>query len=444
MTASITDLKLLIDARSATVGVVGLGYVGIPAACLLADSGFHVIGVDIKPDRVDAVRAGRSPIAGKEPGLQELLKRVVSEGRLTVTTQHQELREADVVLLSVETPVGHDHLPGFEALRSACEQIGEVLKDGSLLIVESTIAPGTMTGVIQPALERASGKLAGRDFFLGHCPERVMPGKLLHNMTTMSRVCGGQTAGVANAMTALYSAYVRGDLDPVDCLTAELVKTAENAYRDVGIAFANQLAMICEITGGDVWRVRELVNKVPGRDVLLPGAGVGGHCIPKDSWLLAAPLGTAAEGSLLGAARAINDGMPAHVADMVCELAGAGENVRIAVLGFAYLADSDDSRNSPTEVLVSRLRNLGSQVAVHDPFVDRFKGDVANVLRGSDCAVLMVAHSTYGELDLQWMARLMRQPRMVDARCLFGARRLADAGFQSRVIGVGLAGTKHN
>lgn len=264
-----------------------------------------------------------------------------------------------------------------------------------------------------------------------------MPGKLLRNMRTMSRVCGGSSPEVSDLMIALYSKFVEGDLDAADCLTAELVKTAENAYRDVGIAFANQLALICERVGGDAWSVRGLVNKVPGRNVLLPGGGVGGHCIPKDSWLLAAPLGAKAEDSLLGVARRINDGMPAHVASLVEDLVGQAGHGRVAVLGYAYLENSDDTRNSPSAALIDVLSKAGFEVAVHDPYVHEYEGDVMHALRGADCVVLMVAHSAYRDLDLKAAAGIMRAPAMVDARGFFEADALRAAGFSYRVIGVG-------
>jgi UDP-N-acetyl-D-mannosaminuronic acid dehydrogenase len=256
-------------------------------------------------------------------------------------------------------------------------------------------------------------------------------------MRTLSRVCGGSSPEVAEAMVALYSTYVEADLDPADCLTAELVKTAENAYRDVSIAFANQLAMICEVVGGDVWRVRELVNKVPGRYVLLPGGGVGGHCIPKDSWLLAAPLGAEAESSLLGVARRINDAMPEHVAGLVGELVDASSRAKVAVLGYSYLENSDDTRNSPSAALVSSLTKRGFEVSVHDPFVHEFAGDVMAAMQGAECAVLMVAHSAYRDLDLIGAAAKMKRPQIVDARGLFKPEALHAAGFTYRMIGIG-------
>ena len=440
MSGDLAGLRARIEERSATVAVIGLGYVGLPAACVLADAGFDVLGVDIDEQRVAAIAAGRSPIEGDEPGLDELVGRVIAGGRLRALHSYDKLAGADVVLICVETPVDADHRARFEALNAVCRQLGPVLKEGALVIVESTIAPGTIDSVVTPALETASGRRRGIGFHVGHCPERVMPGKLLRNMRTMSRVCGGSSPEVSDAMIALYSTFVDADLDATDCLTAELVKTAENAYRDVGIAFANQLALICEVVGGDVWTVRELVNKSPGRAVLYPGGGVGGHCIPKDPWLLAAPLGEGAADSLLGVARRINDGMPSHVAGLVGQLADAGNGSRIAVLGYSYLENSDDVRNSPSRVLVDILRTDGYSVAVHDPYVHEFTGEVMEALRDADCVVLMVAHKAYRELDLAAVAGRMRHPRLIDARGFFSADELRSAGFEFRKLGVGAPG----
>ena len=437
MSPSLAALRSAVDVRSAGVGVIGLGYVGLPAACMFASAGFKVRGVDIDAGRTEVINSGRSPIEGDEPGLADLVSRVVASHHLHTGKAYSDLADADVVLICVDTPVDADHRPRFKALRSACSQLGKVLKDGALVIVESTIAPGTIGSVVLPALEESSGRRAGAGFHLGHCPERVMPGKLLRNMRTMSRVCGGSSPEVADVMIALYSSFVEGDLDAADCLTAELVKTAENSYRDVGIAFANQLALICERVGGDAWLVRRLVNKVPGRDVLFPGGGVGGHCIPKDSWLLAAPLGDEAEDSLLGVARRINDGMPAHVAGLVGNLAGHARPARVAVLGYAYLENSDDTRNSPSAELIRLLVEGGFDVAVHDPFVREYDGDVMDAFRKADCAVLMVAHNAYRDLDLKAAAGVMRARALVDARGFFEANALQEAGFSYRLIGVG-------
>ena len=248
-----------------------------------------------------------------------------------------------------------------------------------------------------------------------------MPGKLLANLRGVSRVCGGETPETAQAMLALYRQVVQADLDPTDCVTAELVKTAENAYRDVNIAFANEVALICEAVGGDVWRVRELVNKSPGRAMHLPGAGVGGHCIPKDPWLLvyeAQQQGVPIR--LIPAARAVNDSMPLHMVELLEEaLAEAGRplaGARVLVLGYAYLEDSDDTRNSPSAVLVERLRERGAEAVIHDPYVPGYQGDVYALAQGCDAAVLMVAHRAYRELEWAVLGERLAAPILVDGR----------------------------
>jgi len=310
-----------------------------------------------------------------------------------------------------------------------------------LVIVESTIAPGTIDRLVKPLLKETSGKLSGQGFYLGACPERVMPGKLLSNLRNLSRVCGGSTPAVAEVMVALYRHIVDADLDVSDPVTAELTKTAENAYRDVNIAFANELALICEAAGGDFMRVRELVNKSPGRNVLLAGAGVGGHCIPKDPWLLAYGAQGKAAIRLIPAARAVNDAMPLHVAGLLEEaLIEAGKSLsgaRVAVLGHAYMEDSDDTRNSPSDTLIEYLKSEGAQVVIHDPYVPEYQGDVLVCLQDCDAVALMVAHQEYKSLDLEDMKQALRTPILVDGRWVFDAHAAREAGFIFRGIGQG-------
>ncbi len=436
-------LKQKVQDRTAVLGVIGLGYVGLPVACMFAQAGFPVTGLDVKRDRIELINQGVSPIEGKEPGLAELLAEVVKAGRLKATWDYRQLEGADIVLIDVETPVDENNQPRYAALRAACGSLGPVMKDGALVVVESTIAPGTIDGVVRPLLEESSGKICGRDFYLGACPERVMPGKLLANLRRMSRVCGGTTPEVSAVMVALYRHIVEADLDPADPVTAELTKTAENAYRDVNIAFANELALICEAAGADFMRVRELVNKSPGRNVLLAGAGVGGHCIPKDPWLLAYGAQGKAALRLIPAARAVNDGMPAHMVDLTREaLAEAGQTLqgaKVAVLGYAYLEDSDDTRNSPSEALVEQLSACGAEVVIHDPWVPGYQGEVRDCLRGCDAAVFMVAHQEYRSLSPADLKAVLRLPVVVDGRRLFAADAARAAGLIYRGVGQGQA-----
>lgn len=438
---SLEVLREAIEDSSARIGVIGLGYVGLPVACLFAEAGFDVTGVDLKAERVAEIAAGRSPIAGEEPGLAPLLAAMVASGRLRATSDPTSLADRDVVLICVETPVDADHTPRYAALRAALASLAPVLRPGALVVVESTVAPGTTDHVVRPALEAGSGRRSGGGFFLGHCPERVMPGKLLANLRGLARVLGGETPEVAQVMAALYRRVVRsGDLDPTDIVTAELVKTAENAYRDVNIAFANELALICEAAGGDVWRVRELVNKSPGRNLLLPGAGVGGHCITKDPWLLAHAAGDRRPLRLIPAARAVNDGMPLHVVALLEEgLAAQGRalaGAKVLVLGYAYLEDSDDTRNSPSAVVVDLLQAAGAQVRVHDPCVPGLGGDPLAAAAEADAVLVMVAHSAYRRLDPAALNPGGRRRMLVDGRRVFEPAAARAAGWDYRLIGL--------
>ncbi|MEO8082225.1 MAG: nucleotide sugar dehydrogenase [Ardenticatenales bacterium] len=449
--ARFDQLAAQLDDRTARLAVVGLGFVGTPVACMLAGAGYAVLGLDVVADKVDAINAGRVPFEGEEPGLPELLARVVADERLVASTDPDALRACDAILIAVDTPVDPDsHLPGYAALTGALESIGPRLRPGMLVIVESTLAPGTMGRLVGPTLARASGLRIGRDVLLVHCPERVMPGRLLANLASMSRVVGGTTPEASDVALRLYRHVVtapEATLDASDALTAELVKTGENAYRDVQIAFANEMALVCEAVGADVWRVRELLNKSPGRAMLLPGAGVGGHCIPKDPWLLISgatgdDVDLPMTARLIPAARAVNDAMPAHMADLAADgLSEVGRTLRrsrVAVLGMSYLADTEDDRNSPSAALVDSLVAHGADVAAHDPWVPAYRDrTVEEVIAGADAVIVMVAHTAYRGLDWAALAPLARTLVLVDGRRSVDAAAARAAGWTVRVVGVG-------
>lgn len=440
LSVSFAELHRAIEEKRAQLGVIGLGYVGLPVAALFARAGFSTVGVDIDAARAARINRGENPIEGVEPGLAELLAEVAGGGKLTCTADYAALRNADVITISVQTPVEADHKPRYEHLRTALHALGAVLKPGALVIVESTLAPGTMQRVVIPALEEATGGRAGERFWVGHCPERVMPGKLIYNITHLDRVVGGQTLEAAEVMAALYRHVVNGALDPTDLLTAELVKTAENAYRDVQIAFANEVARVCEALGGDVWRVRELVNKSPGRQMLQPGAGVGGHCISKDSWLLIANVPDDVGPALLPTARHVNRSMPGHVVmlteDALSAFGISLAKATLAVFGYAYRPNTDDTRDTPSQAYIALVEARGAKVRVHDPYVAPYKGDVDAALEGADAAVILVGHDQYLQHDWRAALKRMRTPVLIDARHVLPDGFQAD-GAQVRVLGRG-------
>ena len=439
------NLEKKIENRSANVVVVGLGYVGLPVACLLAEAGFKVVGINRGQEKVDLINKGISPIEGKEPSLAPLVKKVVRKGCLSATTDYSVCKKADIVLIAVETPVdAKTKTPKYLALRSALMSLAENLKKGALVIVESTIAPGTMKYVVGPFLEEKSGLKINKEIYLGHCPERVMPGKLLHNLRSYHRAVGGSTPETAGVMKKLYKTYVKGNLDLTDMATAEVVKTTENYYRDVEIAFANQLALLCEQLGVNVHEARKLVNKVESRNVHMPGAGVGGHCIPKDGYLNVAFLrgknnDASIATNMADLARKINDFMPIHTANLVFDSLKEKridpKKSKIVVLGYAYLENSDDTRNSPSEDLINSLKGKSKNVYVHDPYVEEYKVDLEKTLKASDAVVLMVAHDQYKNLSLKKVKNLMRTPILVDGRNIFDKDKAEKIGFVYKGIG---------
>lgn len=442
-----TGLGYCMSADLENACVVGLGVVGIPVAAMLAKSGIRTVGLDVDEKRVAAIAAGRYPMDSEEPGMDDLLEGLHESGMLTATTEAGEaVSDADAVIVVVQTPVESDGRPRYGALKAALTSVGQNLKSGALVVVESTIAPGTMGGIVRPILEETSGMTAGKDFLLGHCPERVMPGKLLRNIIHYDRVLGGFDDASRNRMRDLYSLYVEGDLMDADMTTAEVVKTTENAYRDVEIAFANEVALICQELGVDVWRVRELVNRVEGRNMHLPGVGVGGHCIPKDGLLLASAARDV-EPRMLRTARDVNEAMPqatAHLTAATLIEAGLVDGLSgavVAVLGASYLPQSDDTRHTPSEALADSLAASGAEVRLVDPFVEGPLGDhpvshdVLDALDGADVVVLATAHNDY--LRPNWSAWLerMRTPVVIDGRGVYDPAAVRAAGFRYRGIG---------
>jgi UDP-N-acetyl-D-mannosaminuronic acid dehydrogenase len=426
--------------------VVGLGYVGLPVAASAAAAGMRVVGIDIDRKKVAAVNRGRNPLRGREPGLAELIKAQVAAGRLEATTDYGAIENADVVVVAVETPIDPaTHDPVYRALKAALAGIGPHLKAGVLVSIESTLSPGTMERVVRPALERASKKKIGRDLHLVHCPERLTAGKLLLNLTTLHRVLGASDRKGARKAADFYKRFVHGDIHDTDWTTAEVAKTAENAYWDVQIAFANEVALISEELGVDAFRVRELVNTCPYRAMLFPGAGVGGHCIPKDPWLLVQPA-IHSRPELIPIARTVNDHMPRRMAQLVDEaLVASGRRLkgaRVAVLGFAYREDTEDSRNTPAMPVIRELRRRGADVVIHDPYARTEHGftvsrDLEATTKGADAVVIVTAHSAYRRLDLKALGRRMRRRVLVDGRNVFRGPEVLAARFVYRGIGKG-------
>ncbi len=393
-----------------TVSIIGLGYIGLPTAATLASRQVSVIGVDINEEAVNSINEGKAHFF--EPDLDILLKSTVSEGLLRATT---EPRPADAFIIAVPTPFRDDHSADLSYVEKAGRDIARVLKPGDLVILESTSPVGATEQLCQwlaeerPDLEFPHENPENPDIHVAYCPERILPGRMLLELVENDRIIGGMTPECARKARALYGLFVRGKLLLTTAPTAELVKLMENAYRDVNIAFANEMSLFCDKFGLDVWEAIELANHHPRVNILRPGPGVGGHCIAIDPWFLisAAPEQT----RLLRAAREVNDDKPHFVLEKVRERMGEMNDPVIACLGLAYKPDIDDLRESPALQIVETLaREDKARLRVVEPNIEqppkslREAGverlsTLEEALEQADIILLLVAHSQFREVD---------------------------------------------
>lgn len=351
------------------VAVIGLGYVGLPTAAIIATRGIDVIGVDSNPKTVAMINDGKTPIV--EPDLDILVKGAVASDRLRAVTVPEA---ADAFIIAVPTPFADDHKPDLSYLQAAADAIAPVLTGGNIVILESTSPAGTTESLsawlaaARPDLNFPHDSGDSADVHVAHSPERVLPGQVLLELVQNDRVIGGVTAECGRHAAELYALFVNGTCHLTTARTAELVKLSENAYRDTSIAFANEMSLVCARLGVDVWEMIDLANRHPRVEILKPGPGVGGHCIAVDPWFIvdSAP----GETPLLQAARKVNDGKPSWVVGQVLALASELKNPTIACLGLAYKADIDDLRESPSIDVVEQLlgRNVGPMMVV-EPYV---------------------------------------------------------------------------
>ncbi|MGB9826891.1 MAG: nucleotide sugar dehydrogenase [Thermosphaera sp.] len=425
------------------ITVIGLGYVGLPTAIVFASRGLRVVGVDVDVDKVKAVNEGKCYI--REPGLPELLRDVVSRGLLRATTDGASaVRGSDAVVIAVPTPVKGDDVD-LSYLMSALKVVRDNIHEGLLVVIESTIPPGTTVNIVKPFLEE-SGYRVEEDFYLAHVPERIAPGKAIEELTRASRVVGGVGPRSTEKALEIYG-RVNSNLLATDATTAEFVKVIENTFRDLNIAYANLLALIAEKIGVDVFEAVRLANTHPRVKIHLPGAGVGGPCLTKDPYMLVKTGENVFGVDLIKLARSINDYMPKHVVELVEKtLESIGKSVKnnkIAILGTAYKADVDDPRESPAKTIIKELLSLGAKVVAYDPYCPETFGaeraeSLEEALRDADAVVIATDHTVFRNLDLDAVKRLMKdKPVIIDGRGIIDYRKAREHGFLYCGVGVG-------
>lgn len=406
--------------------VFGLGYIGLPTACLLASTGYKVVGLDLDKNKISKLKNKKLPF--NEPGLNGLFEKAFENISFTLVPE-----PADVFVISVPSPLTNNKKPDLSFVRQAVTEINKVIKDGNLVIIETTVPVGTTEKVVLPILKKGHNKYK---IFLAHAPERAIPGKTIKEMIENDRVIGGINKDSSELTKKIYSSFVKGEIYLTDAATAEIVKLIENTYRDINIAFANELAKLCEGIGVNVWEAIKLANLHPRVNIHLPGPGVGGHCISIDPWFL---LKKGRNGTkVIRMAREINDSMPEHIVKRVTEMIREISNPIVTILGVAYKANVDDWRETPALKIIKLARKNGWEVKIHDPLVKDFPYKIENDFNkatiGSDCLILVTNHDFYNNINPAEIKN-MRNKNIFDSRNLIEESKWISAGFKTIILG---------
>jgi UDP-N-acetyl-D-glucosamine dehydrogenase len=446
-------------ANHGTVAVVGLGYVGLPLAILAQDKGYHVIGLEYDQRKVDLIKSGISPF------VEESVSTWLASHQLDVTRDYDRIKAAATIVVCVPTPVDETYTPDLSPVISACTAIAKRLQPGQLVIIESTINPGVCDEVVRPLLEKESGLKCGVDFFLAHCPERINPGDPEFHVGNIARVVGGHDQQSLDRAYEFYSNIVDAQIKRMGSLKeAEAVKVVENSFRDVNIAFVNELAMSFTKLGIDVVNVINGAATKPFAFMAhYPGAGVGGHCIPVDPYyLIEYARQNGFQHVFLSAARQINNNMPAFTVDQLGDAlkakGGSLKGSRITVLGLSYKANVGDLRESPSIRIISELKERGADVAIHDPYIADYHGykrsfvaspdrfaffentadhsqvEIIDAMRGADAVIIATAHREYTALTADDF-KDAGVDTIIDGRNCLSKPALAAAGLHYRGIG---------
>ncbi|EOD54859.1 UDP-N-acetyl-D-mannosamine dehydrogenase [Aeromonas molluscorum] len=393
-----------------TISVVGLGYIGLPTAAVIASNGIRVVGVDVNQHAVDTINQGKIHIV--EPGLEDLVKQAVQDGHLSA---HSSPQKADAFLIAVPTPFkGEDHEPDLRYIESASRALAPMLEKGNLVVLESTSPVGATEQMAKWLAEERSDLTFPHtvaegqtpDIFVAHCPERVLPGQVIRELVENDRIIGGMDAASTAAATQVYKMFVKkGECIATEARTAEMSKLTENAFRDVNIAFANELSLICDKQGINVWELISLANRHPRVNILQPGCGVGGHCIAVDPWFIVNQNPDTAR--MIHQARLVNDYKPHYVVEQVESAVTGINNPKIACLGLAFKPDIDDLRESPAlDITKTLANNPAYQILAVEPNIEALPATLENrnnvklaslsdALQQADVIVILVKHKQF-------------------------------------------------
>jgi UDP-N-acetyl-D-mannosaminuronic acid dehydrogenase len=414
--------------------VVGLGYIGLPTAVMFANHGLKVHGVDVNEKAISLINNKQLHI--EEHGLQEKLETAIDSGNLTAATTPEE---ADVFIIAVPSPIREDKTADLEYVRKATEAIVPYVKAGNLIILESTVPPRTVEDVMMPVLEK-TGLEFGTELYISHSPERVIPGKVFEELVNNDRIVGGINDKSSQLTKELYEVFVKGTIHLTDATTAEMVKVIENTYRDVNIAFANELAKISDKIGVNAWEAIKLANFHPRVNIHLPGPGVGGHCIAVDPWFIVEQQPDLAK--IIHLARTTNDGMPKYTAEKVQSLLSEKgiQHGRVAVFGLAFKGNIDDMRESPSLHVLHHLEELGIDYTAYDPHIKENQlakqtQDIHEASKHADIILVLTDHNEFKEFTPSIISEDMRTKMIFDTKNCINREDWEKEGFEVKVIG---------
>ncbi|MFI3230042.1 MAG: nucleotide sugar dehydrogenase [bacterium] len=413
--------------------MIGIGYVGLPTAAMFAYKGHNVIGYDLNQKAVDALNKGKIII--EEPGLLELVEECVNNKKLSASTSCPE--DCDVYIIAVPTPINSDKTADMSYVKNATESILPHLKKGNIVILESTSPPRTVEDLMLPILEK-SGLVIGEELLVAHSPERILPGNVIEELRTNSRIVGGINEKSSLEVKKVYESIVEAEIFITSSTTAEMCKVMENTFRDVNIALANELAKISEELGVNAFEVIELANKHPRVNILTPGPGVGGHCIALDPWFIVEKSENA---KIIKQARLINDSMPEFVFNKIKKILNNDfSNKTVSIFGVTYKPNIDDIRESPIIDLLEMLKKEDLNIKICDPHAEEVvkgiannnnKADIYESIKGSDLLVLGVNHDEFKELDLGKLSELLKGKSILDTRNFFSLNNFSQQDLNS-------------
>ena len=447
---NIDEVRNSLESKSLKVCVVGIGRIGLPTALSFAKAGLQTIGVDINEKLVDSINAENFPLKD-EPGYEEIFNKARKNGNFSATTNINEaISKSNLILLSLPTPMDEKNIPSYSALESVGKQLSHILQPNSLIVVESTIEPGFIENDLINILEGTNRLYVGKNFTIGVCPENANPGEILHDFTNLPRLVGSIDEQTTKIITMIYDFVFSVELVTMpDCKTANAVKLTTNVFRDVNIAFVNELSLMFEKLGIDTLKVLDAAKQKYNFQIHYPGAGVGGPCLPINSYqFLGTARRTGSKLSIIKLSREINEKMPDHVINLTLDgFKKCNKSIKdssVLILGISYKPDVKDVQLSPAEIIINKLKALGARIKIYDPY---YKGsqvfgisveqNIEDVLSKVDASIIITAHKEFQEINLKIFTK-MKTPILIDSRGVVDTSSANDAGLVFRGLGRGI------